>query len=278
MFVEQHEQAVPGAEVLRGKLFGLHKQFFVAIAGETTRTGDTAISEARARATVSQTGRRLLAQEQITELPQPSVVLDVLVNFHMLVRSETEAGTLSFQHQQFQEWYASAEVEGLMHSAFAGDVDARKHLREDFLNMPVWDEAILFACERVSRADDLGVKAVAGAVLDTMEIDPLLAAEMIYRSANAVWDEIGPPILCFVEKWHTPGVVDRAVHFMIGSGRGEFADEVWRLISDADTQVHLTALRAGRRFRPSVLGPDVDNRVAGYLTKCGSTLSRKLPD
>jgi hypothetical protein len=106
------------------------------------------------------------------------------------------------------------------------------------------------------------VKVVAAAILETMEIDPLLASEMIYRSAGAVWDEIGKSIVSFVEKWHAPGKVDRAVYFMIGSGRSEFASEVWRLVSDADTQVHLAALRAGRRFRPSVFGPDAEARIA----------------
>jgi hypothetical protein len=189
-------------------------------------------------------------------------VLDVLVNLHMMVRSGDNAGTLSFQHQQFQEWFASFEVEAFMRAAVAGDAASRRHLREDVLNIPAWEETVLFACERTSRADATGVRVVAATILETIEIDPLLAGEMIYRSAGAVWNEVGESIVSFVGKWHAPGKVDRAVHFMIGSGRSEFASEVWRLISDADTQVHLPALRAGRRFRPSVLGPDAEARIA----------------
>ena len=261
MFVEEHERTGPRAETLRDKLFGLHKEILTALALEATRTGNTTIPESRARAIVKQTEDRLSAEGQMAESPQPAVVLDILVNLHMLVRSGDNAGTLSFQHQQFQEWYASFEVETLMRATFAGDVKASRQLREDVLDIPAWEEAILFACERTSRADSTGIKAVSTTVLETMEIDPLLAAEMIYRSAGAVWDAIGQSIVSFVEKWHTPGKVDRAVHFMIGSGREEFSQEVWRLISDADTQVHLRALRAGRQFRPSVLGTDVDKRI-----------------
>jgi hypothetical protein len=148
-----------------------------------------------------------------------------------MVRSGANAGTLSFQHQQFQEWYASFEVEGLMRAAFAGDAKSGQQLREDVLNILAWEEAILFACERTSRAENGGVKVVATTILEAMEIDPLLAAEMIYRSAEPVWHEVGPSIIAFVEKWHTHGIVDRAVHFMVGTGRNEFAAEVWRSIS-----------------------------------------------
>jgi hypothetical protein len=48
---------------------------------------------------------------------------------------------------------------------------------------------------------------------------------------------------------------------MISTGCSEFAAYIWPLISDADSQVHLAALRAGRRFRPSVLGAEVDTHV-----------------
>lgn len=64
------------------------------------------------------------------------------------------------------------------------------------------------------------------------------------------------------EQWHAPGKVDRAVRFMIASGRPEFADLIWPLISHANTQVHLLALRASDRFRASVLGPDAPARIA----------------
>src|SRR3546814_13573983 len=64
------------------------------------------------------------------------------------------------------------------------------------------------------------------------------------------------------EQWHAPGKVDRAVRFMIASGRPEFADLLWPLISHANTQVHLPALRAAKRFRPSVLGNDAPARIA----------------
>ena len=49
---------------------------------------------------------------------------------------------------------------------------------------------------------------------------------------------------------------------MISSGRPEFFDQVWPLITHENDQVQLTALRAGRRFRPSLLGSDAAKRIA----------------
>ena len=86
-------------------------------------------------------------------------VLDVLVNTHMIVRSGTEAGSVSFQHQQFQEWFASFRVQQLMLTAASGDDDVNKMLRESILDVPVWEEAILFTCDRLSRAEQDGVEA-----------------------------------------------------------------------------------------------------------------------
>jgi hypothetical protein len=49
---------------------------------------------------------------------------------------------------------------------------------------------------------------------------------------------------------------------MVTSGRPEFGDQLWPLITNPDQQVHLTALRAGARFRPSVLGGGAQTRIA----------------
>lgn len=70
---------------------------------------------------------KLVADGQISFAPQPTQVLDVLVSQHALVRSG--AGVLSFQHQQFQEWYASFEVERAMREAATGDTEAVKCAR-----------------------------------------------------------------------------------------------------------------------------------------------------
>jgi hypothetical protein len=262
LFVTEHERVAAKAAALREALFGFHPRMLTALAVEATRSANTAISDTRARAVVRQVEDDLSAAGQITTAPQPSAVLDVLVSHHTLVRSGAEGAALSFQHQQFQEWYASFEVEQVMRAAVAGDETAHRRLRVDILNLPPWEEAILFASERLSRTGRAGAETVAATVLLALPIDPMLAAEMIFRSSPEVWKQIRDKMSAFAARWHTPGKVDRAVRFMITSGRAEFADFIWPLIANPDTQVHLSALRAARRFRPSVLGADVVARTA----------------
>jgi hypothetical protein len=261
LFVTEHERQPDKAAALRETLFDFHPHMLTALAVEATRSGNTAISDTRARIAVAQVEQGLVAAGQMVTAPQPTNVLDVLVSQHMLVRSGAESA-VSFQHQQFQEWYASFEVERVMRAAAAGGDAARHRLRVEMLNLPPWEESILFACERLARLDRAGAEAVSSAVVLALSIDPMLAAEMIYRSPVTVWNEVRDRVMAFMGRWRVPGSVDRAVRFMITSGRDEFADRIWNLISDPDTQVHLRALRAAKRFRPSVLGLDVSARLA----------------
>lgn len=261
-FVAELEKDTDKLATLREALQGFHSYFLEAIAGEAMRQKTVALSEAQARAVVNTAQEHLRADKQIAQLLQPMKVLDTLVNAHMLVRSDAELGGVSFQHQQFQEWYASFWVQQLMLSVASGDNEAKEKLRKEVLDIPIWEEAVLFACERLSRADQDSVKAVARTILETLGIDPLLSAEMIYRSSDKVWEQVRDNTMSFTGKWHTQGRVDRAVQFMINSGRAEFSRYIWPLISDPDDQIHLRALRSGRKFRMSVLGSDAQQRIA----------------
>jgi hypothetical protein len=259
-FVTVHEEDAQRAEALAEVTHGLHQRFLEDLAGRATRAVNTTIAEAVARKSVSDTDNALVAEGQITEKPQPNIVLEALVSYHVLLRIGDPAG-YSFQHQQFQEWYASHFVERLMRAS-VGDVAYRDKLKTDVLNQPAWEEAVLFACERLSRGDQNQQEACGASILAAFEVDPMLAAEMIFRSTDVIWAHVGSEIQGLVGRWHTPGKVDRALHFMISTGRPEFFNQVWPLITHENDQVHLPALRAGRCFRPSLLGKEAAKRIA----------------
>jgi len=149
-----------------------------------------------------------------------------------------------------------------MREGAEGNVEARRALRGDILNWTPWEESILFACERLSREGAAGAQAVAAAVHDALTIDPMLAAEMIYRAVPEVWEHVKEKVIAFAGRWHEAAKVDRAARFMITSGQPEFAPYIWPLISSPDSQIYLYALRTARRFRPSVLGPDAQKRLS----------------
>lgn len=258
-FVAAHEEDNRRTEALTDVLQGFHQQYLDDLAITATRTASTTIVEAVARRSVSITGDALVAEGQISK-PEPRAVLEALVSHHVLMRAGDTAG-YSFQHQQFQEWYASHFVERLMREAIV-DEAAGETLKVSILNWPAWTEAILFACERLARGDGTQQDACGAAILAAFEIDPILASQMIQRSTDAVWARVGATIKALVCRWHAPGRVDRALRFMMSSGRAEFIDWVWPLITHENNQVRLQALRAGTRFQPSLLGDSPAGKLA----------------
>jgi hypothetical protein len=259
-FIEEHERSGDHAGSLSRTLLGHHTDILAALAVAGIEAVTVALAEAGARSTVSQVETRLHESGQWRRPPEPAIALAALIDHHLLVRAGRD-GAVAFQHQQFQEWYGALEVERAMAARAAGDANACDRLRH-ILNAPTWEESILFACERGSRAGEAQQAAVADAVLLALEIDPMLAAEMIYRSTDAVWGRVRERVVAFGRNWHQLGRIDRAARFMITSGRSEFAEDIWALISSNDTQMALPALRIARRFRPSVLGPDAGGHIA----------------
>ena len=261
IFVEQHERELDKKDILRNTLHGFHKNFLSMLAINATQAANTNIEDKKAHEVISQVSSYLNDEGQLVIDLQPPQVLDLLVNHHMLIRSKQQSGGVAFQHQQFQEWFASFEIEELMIAAISGDLNKVNKLKKDILNIHSWEESILFACERLSRKDNLGVKAVAETIVMTLGIDPMLSSEMIYRSSPEMWDEIKEEVIKFAREWHEDGKIDRAFSFMINTGCSDFAPIVWSLISDPNDQIHLHALRAGRQFRSSVLGKDYQEKI-----------------
>jgi hypothetical protein len=262
LFVTQHERVPEQREILDAELFGRHRQLLTGLAVEANRRATTVLSDTDARRVIAAVERTLEETGQLCPAPQPARVLEVLVNAHTLIRATSGAGTVWFQHPQFQEWYASFEVEELMRRSAQGDAESRRRLRVEILNWPAWEESILFACERLSREGPIGSRAVASSILETLSIDPMLAAEMIYRSSPEAWEPLREDVVAFTARWHEPGKVDRAFRFMLMTGRTEFAPQVWPLITDPNDQVHLHALRAAPRFRTSILGGEAARQLA----------------
>ncbi|QTN22240.1 hypothetical protein HZ992_19055 [Rhizobacter sp. AJA081-3] len=272
LFVAEIDRSAAAHEVLQSAAAGFHGEMLSAIAIDATVADSVTVSEHRARSLISDVAGRLVREGQMAA-PQPDAVLAALVSHHLLVRT---ASGVEFQHQQFQEWFASHEVEALMRAAASGDADARHRLRTVVLNAHAWEEAVLFACERASRGDADGVAGAATLILEALTVDPMLAAAAIYRSSDALWSAVKDRVVEFAGRWHTPKEIDRAVRFMIKTGRAEFADILWSFIADPDDQVYLKTMRAGGRFRPSVLGSDIAGRISQLPPKHRSHLLSEL--
>lgn len=258
LFVQQHEQAADHAATLQSVLFGCHTAVLTGLAGHLNTIGSTTMTDLDARRIVTEIGSVLRQQGQIKEIFEPLSVLEALTSHHTLMR--TGSG-IAFQHQQFQEWYASNEVIALMRSSASGDASARTRLNAAILDQPAWEESVFFATELLA-GESGGEAIVAHAIRLALQVDPMLAADMIYRANPAVWELLKDEVFAFVKRWHKPGTVDRAVRFMVMTGRPDFAPQVWPLASNDDSQIQIPTLRTAPRFRPSVLGPDLPAKLA----------------
>ncbi|NLE90526.1 MAG: hypothetical protein GX602_06320 [Dehalococcoidales bacterium] len=260
-FIAEVEQNRDKMEILY-VLQGFHREYLETLAIESTQEGRTTVPEAKARTVISEAQKLLQSKGQISNILEPSKVLDILFRTHILVRVEEETESTAFQHQQFQEWFASFHVEKLMQAMSAGEGEARKELREGVLNSFFWEEPVLFACERLSRKGKVDEKVLSKAILETLGIDPLLSAEMIWRSSDNVWEEVKANVIGFVEKWHRGNIVDGAVRFMMRTGKPEFSKYIWPLISNPDPNIHLGALLTDQEIRAGVLDDESREKIA----------------
>ncbi len=256
MFVQQNESTPEKVERLQRDAVGQHKAFLIGLAVEAIRGANTIVADTSANRIISEVTKCLIAAGQIGSAPQPRAIVDGLVSAHLLVRSTGIDGAVSFQHQLFQDWYASLEVERVMLEASAGDADALNVLREQMLNWPSWEDSVLFACDRVSREGEEGVRSVAVAINEALKIDPILAAVMLERADDLVWGKVRDGVLAFIERWHCPGELDRAVRFMVASGKPDFAQAIWPFVSNTERQTQFGLFGLIDRFHPSVLGVD----------------------
>lgn len=269
-FVAAHEKEASHAEALRAVPEGFQQDYLDGLAVFATHTANTSIGDNNARQSIFETAAQLAGNGQITIKPSPNAVLDVLVSNHVLMRAGDAPG-YSFQHQQFQEWYASHSVERRITSEVS-DVKGREALKAEVFNLPAWEEAILFAVERLARGNAHQRVVCSQAIVAAFEVDPILAAEMIFRSTEEVWEQIAPTIQGLVTRWHAPGEVDRALRFMLMSGRPEFLDAVWPIITNESEQISLKALRNCKRFRPSILGNNAEKKVKALPPKARTVL------
>lgn len=259
-FVAAHENDAAKKEALNEVTLGFQQRYLAGLAFAATSAETTALSELSARAALSRIADQLVAAGQIAAKPEPTRVIDALVGHHLLIRGADQS-SISFQHQQFQEWYASHALDGMI-LAGTGDTAVGIEFKTRILNVPRWEESILFACERMARGTALEQRACAWAIIEALHVDPTLAAEMIARATDQVWELAARIVVPFITSWHSAGKVDRAFRFMLRSGRPEFLEQTWPLLTHGDSQIHLAALRAVPRLRRSSFGTDAEKLLA----------------
>jgi len=88
----------------------------------------------------------------------------------------------------------------------------------------------LFAVERLFDAAWKQQQARPRAITEALDVDPLLAGEMIFRSAACRMDRVKSRAIDLANRGIHQARVDRAVRFMITTGKSDFSGPVWSLI------------------------------------------------
>jgi hypothetical protein len=263
------------AASLWARLHGDHKEYLGAIAVCLQHARKVSLDENVVLATIFEAGETLLHRRLLRSAGEPKDILDALVDDHVLVRTQATGNcSIAFQHQLFQEWYASFSVDRAMQEATTGDPVASQRFVAELLNEPWWEEAVLFACERASSSEEK-LPAIAATIRSALQLDSYFAAVVISRSGDSSWSLVRSEVVPLVESWMREGAVAKALEFIHASGRPDFAELVWPLVTVPERQRRLDALRSGR-LTLKVLGPRLKERVRSLPEEVASDILAEL--
>jgi len=250
--------------LVRSPLLGKSRDYLADLAVQMTKAGTVTMEETCARSVVSSFSRKLQAEGQIATLSEPAEILSALCAHHVLERLEYPSVTFRFQHQQFQEWYASIVLRKyLMGLVDNNNQEINRNFMREYINIPLWEEPLRMIAEAIGdlNADSSDVQRLikAGKMLVefALDVDPVFAAELARLCGKTVWAEVKNKIGQHLRSWHQMEDDSHkrcALAGMIASGSEDFKDILLPLLTSDDQQVRLRAYRSFREFHVSSLG------------------------
>lgn len=261
------------AHLQRQPLAGLVSDYLAALATQMTTEGDVTIEDALARTIVHSASEQLRGASQIATLPEPAAILSALCAHHVLERLEYPSVRFRFQHQQFQELYATLPLKRqLWRLVGEKDPKGNRHFAREYLNRPVWEEPLRMIAEEIGQltVDSPGpVEIAAGRRLIGMAlvVDPIFAAELSRLCGTVVWREVRILVAERLRTWYRIASEHHrrlALAGMLASGSDDFIDIVLPLLTSDDQQVRLSTYRAWGVFHLSSLGSEWLRVVHGW--------------
>jgi len=255
-------------------LAGHAKRYLTELATQLTMQGGTTITEEEALKIATIVSVKLKDAGQFAILPEPGSILNTLCAHHVLERLDYPSVAFRFEHQQFQEFYATLLLRRRLWELLDNDnQDQNRVFTKDYVNEPVWEEPLRMLAEEIEvlnneeSGDPDTLRAGKLLIEMTMSVDPIFAGEISRLCGNLVWNEVRRSVGERLRSWY--GVADKnhrqcALAGMLASGSDDFIDIIMPLLTSKDQQVRLGTYRAGSVFLPSSLGPDWRNIVKGW--------------
>jgi energy-coupling factor transporter ATP-binding protein EcfA2 len=263
---EQHLQATP--------LQGMANEYLAAIAVQMTTNGGTTLSANDARAAVSKTSSELIRNGQTATKSSPVEIINALCAHHVLERVEYPTTTYRFEHQLYQEYYSSRGLLQTFEAAHNSRIgsDLWTGFVEQFVNDPVWADALDMLMERVAAGNDRSSKIAIAPMASTLlqmalQVDLNFAAEL----ANTVSLPPNSPVAADLEARLRAEYKSKDEHHrnfaiagMLASGLSTFRDIVEPLLAAGDRQVRLRTNRLRSGLDVSILGENWPEVVSAW--------------
>ncbi len=248
--------------------------YLAGLAASMTERGEIIIGEEAANQAIQKVNAALRETAQLENPPNPDAILQVLCAHHVLERLENPAVSFRFQHQQFQEFYASRFLlQKLTALVGAGDADSHRAFAASYIDKPLWEEALFMiaedvrrrAAEAASRSEAEGLGALLVAL--TAKVDPIFAGELARYCGPDLWPRIRGDLGTLLRRWHTAHDSHHrqlALAGMFATGADEFLDIIEPLLTSETQQIRLSAYHAGRKLHLTTLGANWRQTVGGW--------------
>ncbi|KWA18143.1 NACHT domain-containing protein [Burkholderia territorii] len=264
---DEHRNALQAAPI-----HGRQTDYLKALAIEMTRRGAVALSEADARAIISNVVRHLANDGQIEMVGAPAV-LATLTAHHVLERVDYPQTAFQFEHQQLQEYHAALDIRARLLELRDDDDEAITRFTVSYVNDPTWAEPLRLIAEALVKQADAGEARVRGALAGKLlvkmaiSVDLAFAGELVQLCGPLVWDEVRATLgerLRTMYAGHDDNFRQLAVAAMFAAGTADFRDILAPILSGEDQQERLQMYRLGPDVLASSLGPDWPDVVRGW--------------
>ena len=241
-------------------LRGHAREYLRAFSMDMTARGETSMPEADRLRLISLVSDRLHAAQKIAQTPDPAEILDELSKRHVLVRAED--GSLRFQHQQFQEFFAAGALRAQLDDLVrAKDANEDQKFLVSYVNEPRWGESLRLVAEDIGASveDKAGVEAGTKLVRMALKVDPIFAAELARWCGPNVWKEVREEMGEQLRLWYDVADAHHkqcALAAMLATGSDDFKDIVIPVLADPNHQVRSAIYHSGAEFLPTSLGPN----------------------
>ncbi len=260
--------------------------YLAGLAASMTERGEIIIQEEVANQAIQKVNAVLREMGQLESPPNPDAILQVLCAHHVLERLENPSPSFRFQHQQFQEFYASRFLlQKLLLLIEQGDADAYRAFSASYIDKPLWEESLFMIAEDVKRrAKEATSKSEAeglGALLVGLaaKVDPIFAGELARYCGPDLWPRIRGDLASILRRWHTAHDSHHrqlALAGMFATGADEFLDVIGPLLTSENHHARLSAYHAGRKLHLTTLGANWRQTVGSWGDGARSDLVNEI--